>query len=123
MKQKAFLIILEGLSLNQIKKIFSRMSDRLWNKQFYQAKNDISDLVEKTSFDNKIISISFNKRINLNKTKGVLVENELNELSKKVEAMSIKRLTKDLINWYKISNVATIFFFRNITKLFNIFIN
>ena len=123
MKQKAFLIILEGLSLNQIKKIFSRMSDRLWNKQFYQAKNDISDLVEKTSFDNKIISISFNKRINLNKTKGVLVENELNELSKKVEAMSIKRLTKDLINWYKISNGATIFFFRNITKLFNIFIN
>ena len=123
MKQKAFLIILEGLSLNQIKKIFSRMSDRLWNKQFYQAKNDISDLVEKTSFDNKIISISFNKRINLNKTKGVLVENELNELSKKVEAMSIKRLTKDLINWYKISNDATIFFFRNITKLFNIFIN
>ena len=123
MKQKAFLIILEGLSLNQIKKIFSRMSDRLWNKQFYQAKNDISDLVEKTSFDNKIISISFNKRINLNKTKGVLVKNELNELSKKVEAMSIKRLTKDLINWYKISNGATIFFFRNITKLFNIFIN
>ena len=123
MKQKAFLIILEGLSLNQIKKIFSRMSDRLWNKQFYQAKNDISDLVEKTSFDNKIISISFNKRINLNKTKGVLVENELNELSKKVEAMSIKRLTKDLINWYKMSNGATIFFFRNITKLFNIFIN
>ena len=123
MKQKAFLIILEGLSLNQIKKIFSRMSDRLWNKQFYQAKNDISDLVEKTSFDNKIISISFNKRISLNKTKGVLVENELNELSKKVEAMSIKRLTKDLINWYKISNGATIFFFRNITKLFNIFIN
>ena len=99
------------------------MSDRLWNKQFYQAKNDISDLVEKTSFDNKIISISFNKRINLNKTKGVLVENELNELSKKVEAMSIKRLTKDLINWYKISNGATIVFFRNITKLFNIFIN
>ena len=123
MKQKAFLIILEGLSLNQIKKIFSRMSDRLWNKQFYQAKNDISDLVEKTSFDNKIISISFNKRINLNKTKGVLVENELNELSKKVEAMSIKRLTKDLINGYKISNSTTIFFFRNITKLFNIFIN
>ena len=123
MKQKAFLIILEGLSLNQIKKIFSRMSDRLWNKQFYQAKNDISDLVEKTSFDNKIISVSFNKRINLNKTKGVLVENELNELSKKVEAMSIKRLTKDLINWYKISNGATKFFFRNITKLFNIFIN
>ena len=123
MKQKAFLIILEGLSLNQIKKIFSRMSDRLWNKQFYQAKNDISDLVEKTSFDNKIISISFNKRINLNKTNGVLVENELNELSKKVEAMSIKRLTKDLINWDKISNGATIFFFRNITKLFNIFIN
>ena len=35
-----------------------------------------------TDFDNKLIS--FNKRINSNKTKHVLIENELNELSKKL---------------------------------------
>ena len=97
------------------------MRVRLWNKQVYQAKNNIFHFVKKTDFDNKLIS--FNKRINLNKTKDVLVENELNELSKNVEAISIERLTKDLIDEYKIFNGATIFFFRNITKLFNIFIN
>ena len=44
------------------------------------------------NFDNKLLS--FNKRINSNKTKHVLVENELNE-SKKVEAISTKESTKD----------------------------
>ena len=34
----------------------------------------------------------------------VLVENELNELSEKVETISIKGLIKDLINGYKILN-------------------
>ena len=34
------------------------------------------------------------------KTKHILVENELNELSKNVEAISTKALTKDLINKY-----------------------
>ena len=52
-------------------------------------------------FDNKLLS--FNKRINSNKTKHVLVENELNE-SKKVEAISTKESTKDLINGNKILN-------------------
>ena len=36
----------------------------------------------------------------------MLVENELNELLKKVEAISTKGLTKDLINRYKILNAA-----------------
>ena len=35
----------------------------------------------------------FNKRINSNKTKHVLVKNELNELSNKVKAISTKRFT------------------------------
>ena len=34
----------------------------------------------------------------------VLVENKLNELSEKVETISIKGLIKDLINGYKILN-------------------
>ena len=48
-----------------------------------------------TDFDNKLPG--FNKRINSNKSKHVLVENELNELSNKVKTISTKRLTKDLI--------------------------
>ena len=52
------------------------------------SKNDIANLVNKTNFDNK--PLSFNKRINSNKTKHALVDNELNELSKKFEAISTK---------------------------------
>ena len=38
------------------------------------GKTDISNFVNKTDFDNKLLN--FNKRINLNKTKYLLVENE-----------------------------------------------
>ena len=38
---------------------------------------------------------NLNKNATLNKTKHVLVENELDELSKKVEAIITKGLTKD----------------------------
>ena len=40
------------------------------------------------------------------KTKHVLLENELNELSEKVKAILTKRLTKDLINKFTIFNGA-----------------
>ena len=46
-------------------------------------KSDIANVVNKTDFDNKLLS--FNKRIKSNKTKHVPFENELNELSKKLE--------------------------------------
>ena len=52
--------------------------------------------------DNKLIG--FNKGINSNKTKPGLFENELNKLSKWFPAISIKGLTKDLVNGYKILN-------------------
>ena len=52
------------------------------------SKSDITNLVNKTDFDNKLLS--FNKIINSNKTKHVLAENELNELSKKVKLLSTK---------------------------------
>ena len=44
------------------------------------SKTDIANFVKKKDFDNKLLSL--NKRINSNKAKHVLVENELNELSK-----------------------------------------
>ena len=62
------------------------------------------NLVKKTDFDNKLSG--FNKRSNSNKTKYVFIENELNELTKKVGAISKNRLIKDLINGYKILNGA-----------------
>ena len=52
------------------------------------SKSDIANFVNKIDFDNKLLS--FNKRINSNKTKHVLVKNKLNELSKKVKAISAK---------------------------------
>ena len=70
-------------------------------------QSDIANLVNKADFDNKLLS--FNKRINSNRTKHVLFEKKLNELSKKVEAISTKGLTKDLINGYKILNRARYF--------------
>ena len=51
-----------------------------------ESKSDIPNLVNKTGFDNKLVS--FNKRIDSNKTKHVLVENELNELTEKVKLLS-----------------------------------
>ena len=46
------------------------------------------------------------KKTTSNETKNVLVENELNELSKKVEAISAKARTKDLIFENNIFNGA-----------------
>ena len=54
-------------------------------------------------------------------TKHALVENDLDELSKKVEAISIKGLTKDLVNELKVLNGTKYFFFKNISKLFSIY--
>ena len=71
-------------------------------------KSHIANLVNETHFDDKLLS--FNKRINSNKTKQALVENKLSELSKKVEAISTKGLTKDLINRCKILNEERYFF-------------
>ena len=60
------------------------------------SKSDIANFINKTDLDNKLLS--FKKKINSNKAKHVVAEKELNELLKKVEAISTKGLTKDLIN-------------------------
>ena len=53
-------------------------------------------MYEKTDLDDKLKN--FNKNVTSNKTKHVVVENELNELSEKVKAISAKGSTKTLIN-------------------------
>ena len=47
------------------------------------SKNDIGDFVKKTDFDDKLKNL--NKNVTSNKTKHRLVENKLNELSKKLK--------------------------------------
>ena len=71
-------------------------------------KRDIAYFVNKTDFDNKLKDVASNK-------------NELNELSKTVEPISTKRLTKDLIDKFSILNGENYFFFRNISNLFSIY--
>ena len=53
-------------------------------------------MIKKRDFDDKLNNLNAN--VTSNKTKHVLVENELNELSKNIEAISTKGLIKDLIN-------------------------
>ena len=42
------------------------------------SKNDIANFINKTDFDNKLLN--FNKRVNLNKTEYLLIENEFKKL-------------------------------------------
>ena len=60
-----------------------------------------------TDFNDKLKNL--HKNVTSNKTKHVLVENELNKLSKKVYTISTKGLTKDLINKFSIFNGAKYF--------------
>ena len=64
------------------------------------SKTDITDFIQKRDFDGKLKKL--NKKVSSNKTKHVLVENELNTLLQKVKPISTKRLTKDLMNKYSI---------------------
>ena len=64
------------------------------------SKSDIVDLVKKTNFDDKLINL--NKIATLNKTVHSPIQDELNEVSVKVELTSTYGFTKDLINKYSI---------------------
>ena len=75
-----------------------------YNTKISETENKIK---EQEHSDDKLKNL--NKNVTSNKTKHVLVENELNELSKKVKGISTKELTKDLINGYKILNGAKYF--------------
>ena len=118
------------MSLTAITAAFNAKINKLKNK--ISNINDIATFTALTTVENKIPSHSkyittpefnkltvdyqlknLNKNVTSNKAKHVLVENELNEQSKKVEAISTKGLTKDLINGYKILMAQQVFFFRN----------
>ena len=69
------------------------------------TKDDIADFVKKkTDFNDKLKNL--NTKFTSNKTKNLLVENNLDELCEKVKVISSKGLVQDLINKYKILNGA-----------------
>ena len=55
------------------------------------SKSDIANYVNKADFDNKLLS--FNKRVNSNKTKHLLVENELKNYRHSIQVSSLVRIT------------------------------
>ena len=57
-----------------------------------------------------MINKKLNRKVTSNETKHILVKNQLNELSKKVELTSIKGNTKDSIHKYKILDGTKHFF-------------
>ena len=65
------------------------------------SKSYIANFAKETDFDDKLKTL--NKDVTSNKTHHILVENELNELSKKT-TISTKGLAKDLINKFSILN-------------------
>ena len=76
-------------------------------------------MYEKTDLDDKLKN--FNKNVTSNKTKHVVVENELNELSEKVKAISAKGSTKTLINKYSILDGQK-YFYSGILQNYFVFI-
>ena len=104
---------------------FNKLTSEHFTARLAQAnlasKSDSDNLVKMTEFDDKLKNL--NKNVISNKTKNVLLENELNELSKKVKARSTKGLTKDLINKFSILNGAKYFssaIFRNDQYLYQL---
>ena len=81
---------------------FNKLTSENFSARLAQAnlanKFDIANFVKKKNFffDDKLKKL--NKNVTSTNTKHVLVENELNEQSGKVNAISTKGLTKDLIN-------------------------
>ena len=68
----------------------------------FASKNDIANFVKKTYFADKLKNL--NKKATSGKTKHVLVENELNELSEKFKLLSAKHYTFFIGKVYFTSN-------------------
>ena len=83
MKLKMILLIMIMINILLLQSILTaeKNAARLTQSNL-SSKSDIANFVKKTDFNDKLNK--FNKNVTSNKTKPVLVENELNELSKKV---------------------------------------
>ena len=96
------------VDVSLLQNLFNKLKTESFAERLAQAnlanKNDIANFVKKTDFGEKLKTL--NKKITSNKTKHLLVENELNinRLSKKVKTISAKQLTKDWTNGCQILN-------------------
>ena len=72
--------------------LFNKLASKDFDERLAQAnlssKIDICNFVKKTDFDDKLKNLS--KKVTSNKTTHVLAENELDELSEKVNLLSTK---------------------------------
>ena len=96
LKKTLLILIMANIELLQDFKFTVEIFHLRLNGANLASKNGIANFVKKTDFDNKLKDVTSNK-------------NELNELSKKVKAISTKGLTKDLINKFSILNGAKYF--------------
>ena len=85
-----------NITLTEFNKFTKEIFDLPLKLENLASKSDIVNFVNKADFDNKLKDVTSNK-------------NELNELSKKVKAISTKGLTKDLIDKFSILNGAKYF--------------
>ena len=94
------------VDVSLLQNLFNKLKTESFAERLAQAnlanKNDIANFVKKTDFAEKLKTL--NKKTTSNKIKHLLVENELNRLSKKVKTISAKQLTKDWTNGCQILN-------------------
>ena len=94
------------VNVSLLQNLFNKLTTESFAERLAQAnvanKNDIANFVKKTDFGEKLKTL--NKKTTSNKIKHLLVENELNRLSKKVKTISAKQLTKDLTYGCQILN-------------------
>ena len=94
------------VDVSLLQNLFNKLKTESFSERLAQAnlanKNDIANFVKKTDFGEKLKTL--NKKTTSNKIKHLLVENELNRLSKKVKTISAKQLTKDWTNGCQILN-------------------
>ena len=95
MKLKRKLLII-NITNPEFNKFSAEIFDLRLKRANLASKSDIANFVKTTDFDNKLKDVT-------------LTKNELNELSKKVKAISTKGLTKDLIDKVSILNGAKYF--------------
>ena len=89
------------VNVSLLQNLFNKLTTDSFAERLAQAnvanKNDIGNFVKKKDFREKLKTL--NKKTTSNKTKHLLIENELNRLSKKVKKNISKTANKRLDKW------------------------
>ena len=100
------MIMINILLLKNLRSYQQKILLEDYQKQILTSKNYIANFLKKTDFDNELIKLN---------------RNELNELLKKIKAISTKGSTKYLINKFSILNGLKYFYSGIFSKLFSIY--